>query len=79
MSAGLPRWLCALWLAACLPAFAVEPSGPVSLVFAGDIVLDDAAGELIERGADPFADFADFFRGADIRVANLECVIASTG
>lgn len=79
MSACLPRWLLALWLAACLPGFAAEPSGPVSLVFAGDIVLDDAAGEMIRRGEDPFADFADFFRGADIRVVNLECVIATTG
>lgn len=79
MNACLLRWVCALWLAACLPGFAAAPSGPVSLVFAGDIVLDDAAGELIQRGEDPFADFADFFKGADIRVVNLECVIATTG
>src|SRR5512133_479013 len=79
MSACLPRWLFSFWLAACLPGFAAEPSGSVSLVFAGDIVLDDAAGEMIRRGADPFADFADFFSGADIRVVNLECVIATTG
>lgn len=79
MSACLPRWLFVLWLAACLPGFAAEPSDPVSLVFAGDIVLDDAAGEMIRRGEDPFADFADFFKGADIRVVNLECVIATTG
>ena len=79
MKTCLLRWVCALWLAACLPGFAAEPSGPVSLVFAGDIVLDDAAGEMIRRGEDPFADFADFFKGADIRVVNLECVIATTG
>ena len=79
MSACLRRCWCALWLAACLSAFAGEPAGPVSLVFAGDIVLDDAAGEMIARGADPFADFAGFFSGADVRVVNLECVIATTG
>ena len=79
MSACLRRCWCALWLAACLNAFAGEPAGPVSLVFAGDIVLDDAAGEMIARGADPFADFAGFFSGADVRVVNLECVIATTG
>ena len=51
----------------------------VSLVFAGDIVLDDAAGALIERGGDPFEAFAPLFRTADIRLGNLECVVATTG
>ncbi|NDP38392.1 MAG: CapA family protein [Rhodoferax sp.] len=79
MSACLPRWLFVIWLAACLPGFAAEPSDAVSLVFAGDIVLDDSAGEMIRRGEDPFADFGGFFSNADIRVVNLECVIATTG
>jgi poly-gamma-glutamate capsule biosynthesis protein CapA/YwtB (metallophosphatase superfamily) len=52
---------------------------PVTLVFAGDTVLDDDAGALIERGGDPFADFAGVFAGADIRIANLECVVATQG
>jgi poly-gamma-glutamate capsule biosynthesis protein CapA/YwtB (metallophosphatase superfamily) len=52
---------------------------PVTLVFAGDTVLDDAPGALIARGGDPFADFAGVFAGADIRIANLECVVATTG
>jgi poly-gamma-glutamate synthesis protein (capsule biosynthesis protein) len=51
----------------------------VTLVFAGDIVLDDAAGELIARGGDPFADVAKVFKDADIRLGNLECVVATTG
>lgn len=51
----------------------------VSLVFAGDIVLDDAAGALIERGGDPFKAFAPLFKAADIRLGNLECVVATTG
>jgi poly-gamma-glutamate synthesis protein (capsule biosynthesis protein) len=51
----------------------------VDLVFAGDIVLDDTAGDLIARGGDPFAGFAGFFRNADIRTVNLECVIATKG
>lgn len=55
------------------------PPTPVSLVFAGDIVLDDTAGALIERGGDPFAGFARFFERADIRLGNLECVVATTG
>lgn len=51
----------------------------VRLLFAGDVVLDDHAGALIEQGRDPFADFADLFASADIRLANLECVVATTG
>ena len=57
---------------------ATEPS-TVSLVFAGDIVLDDAAGALIARGGDPFEAFASVFKAADIRLGNLECVVATTG
>ncbi len=52
---------------------------PVTLVFAGDIVLDDDAGRMMERGDDPFAGFATFFKNADIRLGNLECVVATTG
>lgn len=76
------RWrqgLCALWVACCPWVVAGELAAPVSLVFAGDIVLDDAAGALIERGGDPFADFAPLFASADIRIGNLECVVATTG
>jgi poly-gamma-glutamate synthesis protein (capsule biosynthesis protein) len=51
----------------------------VSLVFAGDTVLDDTAGKIIEQGGDPFSDFADYFAGADIRITNLECVISTRG
>ena len=50
-----------------------------SLVFAGDTTLDDEPGALIARGGDPLAGFANLFAQADIRVANLECVVATTG
>lgn len=87
MKPGLRRWmrslslplLLPLCLATCPLVYAAEGSVPVSLVFAGDVVLDDSAGELIERGGDPFADFAALFASADIRLANLECVVATTG
>jgi poly-gamma-glutamate synthesis protein (capsule biosynthesis protein) len=77
------KWLC-LGLFWCLSASAwaqgVPAAGPqVSLVFAGDTVLDDAPGALIARGGDPFSDFADVFRQADVRIANMECVVATTG
>jgi poly-gamma-glutamate capsule biosynthesis protein CapA/YwtB (metallophosphatase superfamily) len=42
-------------------------------------VLDDAAGEMIRAGGDPLASFDAVFKQADIRVANLECVVATTG
>jgi poly-gamma-glutamate capsule biosynthesis protein CapA/YwtB (metallophosphatase superfamily) len=64
---------------ALIAAETSEASSTVSLVFAGDIVLDDSAGAMIQRGKDPFADFAAVFSGADIRIGNLECVIATTG
>jgi len=76
--AALYRWLAALLLGGCMAA-PVRANDAVSLVFAGDVVLDDSAGELIARGGDPFADFASVFAAADIRIANLECVVATTG
>lgn len=79
MRAALRRSLVALlWLAAGL-VVAAEPTKPVTLVFAGDIVLDDTAGDMIARGIDPFADFEKVFKDADIRLGNLECVVATTG
>ena len=51
---------------------------PVSLLFAGDIVPVGQPGKLIADGHDPFQDVAKALN-ADIRVANLECVVASTG
>ena len=65
-----------LWLGLSFSAYADKE---VSLVFAGDTVLDDTAGKIIEQGGDPFSDFADFFAGADIRLTNLECVVATRG
>lgn len=68
-------------LAACLfaspAARALDPA--VSLVFVGDIMLDDSPGKVVKRGEDPFAPFAAILKSADIRVGNLECVVATTG
>jgi poly-gamma-glutamate capsule biosynthesis protein CapA/YwtB (metallophosphatase superfamily) len=79
MNTRLRHALGVLCLAGYSLALASETPAPVSLVFAGDIVLDDSAGELIQRGGDPFSDFAAVFGSADIRVGNLECVVATTG
>lgn len=77
---------CAAMVLGSTVAQTAEPTAPpaitpstVSLVFAGDIVLDDAAGALIARGGDPFDAFASVFKAADIRLGNLECVVATTG
>jgi poly-gamma-glutamate synthesis protein (capsule biosynthesis protein) len=78
MRACLSRTFLSVLLFLTLPAHAAEPR-TVSLVFAGDIVLDDAAGALMERGGDPFAAFATVFKNADIRLGNLECVVATKG
>ena len=73
------RWLRAV-LATALAAWACQAGAQqVSLLFAGDTTLDDDAGALIARGGDPLAPFAALFAGADIRLANLECVVATTG
>lgn len=71
-----------LAFAGCMSAGAqavLQASRPVTLVFAGDTTLDDHPGALIARGGDPFADFAQLFAQADVRIANLECVVATQG
>ncbi len=69
------------WLSMCLAGLLCcsALAQQVTLVFAGDTTLDDAAGALIGRGGDPLAGFAGLFAKADIRIANLECVVATTG
>jgi poly-gamma-glutamate capsule biosynthesis protein CapA/YwtB (metallophosphatase superfamily) len=79
MSAGFFRWLCIFSLACSPLIFGAQDPNTVSLVFAGDMVLDDSAGAMMERGEDPFSGLADVFANADIRIGNLECVIATTG
>ena len=70
---------CLLWLVALQAVGAQNADTSVSLVFAGDSVLDDTAGDMIRRGEDPFASFAALFASADIRITNLECVVATKG
>lgn len=51
----------------------------VTLAFMGDVMLADGPGRLIQRGGDPFRAVAPWLAGADVRVANLECVVARGG
>ncbi len=52
---------------------------PLTLVFAGDVMLDDGPGRLIAKGGDPLEPFASILKDADYRIANLECPIAENG
>ncbi len=58
---------------------AQTPEPVVSVVFAGDIMLEGGPQRAIRRGRDPFAGVAHLFKGADIRLGNLECVVATVG
>ncbi len=62
-------------------AHAQEPNADpvVSIAFVGDIMLDDTPGKVIKSGRNPFAPMASILNTADIRVGNLECVVATTG
>ncbi len=73
------RTLACATLAVSAVATADGDTATVKLLFAGDVVLDDTAGALIAQGGDPFQGFAPLFASADIRLANLECVVATTG
>lgn len=55
------------------------PPETITVVFAGDIMLDLLPGEDIARGLDPFAEFADLIDKADLAIGNLECVVATKG
>jgi poly-gamma-glutamate synthesis protein (capsule biosynthesis protein) len=71
-SAGLLLWAAPANLAA-------EPPGKVSILFAGDIMLDGGPGHIVTNGGDPFAAVAPILRDADLTVGNLECAITRDG
>lgn len=54
-------------------------SGDASLIFVGNIMVAETPGELIARGEDPFQPFAALLSSHDVRIGNLECVVATTG
>lgn len=49
------------------------------LAWMGDVMLADGPGRAISRGQDPFMAVMQTMKGADLRIANLECVIATGG
>ena len=55
------------------------PSGTVSVVFVGDVMLDNGPGNVVAAGRDPFAACAELLLDADFTVGNLECVLGRGG
>lgn len=49
------------------------------MAFVGDIMLDRDPGKAMLAGSAPFAGVAHLLEGADLRVGNLECVVADGG
>lgn len=68
-----------LTAAAALFCAASLHAEPLTLIFAGDIMLDDGPGRLIAAGGDPLAPFADILKAADYRIGNLECPVGESG
>lgn len=79
--AGCGLALCGAILADMARAADSTPADGVRLriAFVGDVMLADGPGREIRAGRDPFAGFAKILDGADLRIANLECVIATSG
>lgn len=57
----------------------VSPPGVVSIVFVGDVMLDNGPGNVVAAGRDPFAACAGLLLDADFTVGNLECVLGRGG
>ena len=56
-----------------------SPPGTVSVVFVGDVMLDNGPGNVVAAGKDPFAACTDLLLDADFTVGNLECVLGKGG
>jgi poly-gamma-glutamate synthesis protein (capsule biosynthesis protein) len=51
----------------------------IKITFVGDIMLDEAPGQYIQEGKDPFASFASLFTHSNLVIGNLECVVGTSG
>jgi poly-gamma-glutamate synthesis protein (capsule biosynthesis protein) len=61
------------------PPRKASPAGTASIVFVGDVMLDNGPGHAVASGADPFAACAGLLLDADFTVGNLECVLGRGG
>ena len=53
----------------CAGASAQHAGKPVSMVFVGDVMLDDTPGRVVRSGRDPFAHVAHWLRDARFAAA----------
>ncbi len=51
----------------------------LTIIFGGDVMFDGDPGHAVNSGVDPFAEFAEELKAADIAICNLECVISDKG
>jgi hypothetical protein len=51
----------------------------IDITFVGDVMVAETPGEMIERGEDPLEGVAKYLGPTRLRIANLECVVATTG
>ena len=80
MMPGMNRFLpiCALACTLLAPP-AVAADDEVDIVFVGDVMVAEIPGQLIAKGIDPLAPFNEVLQRHDLRIGNLECVIATGG
>lgn len=51
----------------------------ITMVFVGDIMLDESPGLFIKQNKDPFESFASILGSADVAIGNLECAVGTSG
>ncbi len=61
------------------PQRRASPPGTISILFVGDIMLDNGPGHAVSSGRDPFAACRELLLDADFTIGNLECVLGQKG
>jgi len=75
----MKRLLLSTLLATAASSYAFGKEPVVDVTFVGDVMVAETPGEIIERGGDPLARVAKYLGPNRLRIANLECVVATTG
>lgn len=68
-----------LWTGLGLTLTTLAHGEELSLVFVGDVMLDQRPGQVVAAGKDPLRHFATSLLAADLTVGNLELPIATAG
>jgi poly-gamma-glutamate capsule biosynthesis protein CapA/YwtB (metallophosphatase superfamily) len=72
-------WLLALLMGSAAAAGARERASEVDVTFVGDVMVAEVPGEFIVNGKDPLSGVASLLGRSRLRIANLECVVATGG